>query len=1124
MVGANDPDIGTSMSEAYGNSIDLQLAILRYLPTPVVTLNQHRKIIWTNRKADVLFGGPGPPQSYDNGVLGKELQELGVELISNDSWDAVFDKEERLRFGASGSKSEEVEGAPCGWEVVLNSSKLKDLERHYRIGIEVLSADYGYLFILSFEKTIHSERSSSHLYAMSFLKESQSIGKEGDFQTNSEKRTQPRNIRALKEAVFDSANTPAFILTADEKFYLTNRSARKIVGDVMGGADGCEVEVIRDGLQIWDENFVRLLGPEEYPTTRVVRNREAYRGLRCGLTHSATGQKLMTKITGECLYDRDTGEFLGGLCWCEELQTYEEYLIQEQERGLKSHETICNLMPHLIWTTTIDGGGDWYSKRWYQFTGLTEDESRGFGFTKAVHPDDLPILLDKWAIGRKLGQDCELEIRYRRKDGTYRWMHTRACPLKDESGKILKWYGTNTDINDVMMQRIEAKRNKDQMLTVLGHAEVNLFSTSNRKIAMAESGMLWQAQAVKGQALDPPSLIGRDIIEFCRESGPGGMPNLEKGVLDILAGKIEMETAEDTVGERIYKTRLVANLEHDSDDCGQVPKVVGVLGLSIDITDMKARAALEFDNTRLMLEEQAAKESSQIKSQFLANMSHEMRTPTAGVIGMVDLLSEDPTLTAEQREYVSSIQLSAKALLTIVNDILDFSKIESGRLDIEEVPFNLVSTVNELCKLLRVFASQKILNLVCENEIDEGLEVLGDPGRIRQVLSNLLTNALKFTERGSVKITVKGKKLEPLETGEKRMEICFVVEDTGIGIEKKVLDKLFRPFRQGDSSTARLYGGTGLGLTISRNLANLMSGSINLESEYGVGSRALFTIPLKISSYRSSPSKLDDTSFGSRFHFCSSHHTPIASRPATPIAPVDQQLINQQISTSETNHVLPPYLRKGKEPVNRYGGGLSFDERKKVHVLVVEDNAINQTIALKTVRKLGFPATAVWNGREALSYLLNPDPNRPRPDIILMDVQMPVIDGYEATRILRTGTEYSNVPVLDEHEDGTEAESTSLTMRTLLVRRRGKLKDIPVIAMTASAIQGDQEKCIKAGMDGYLSKPVNRDRLEDMLVEWAGRKREAGELSVEKEDKEGQDKHDIVRVKYSGVGLLGEEE
>lgn len=189
---------------------------------------------------------------------------------------------------------------------------------------------------------------------------------------------------------------------------------------------------------------------------------------------------------------------------------------------------------------------------------------------------------------------------------------------------------------------------------------------------------------------------------------------------------------------------------------------------------------------------------------------------------MVDLLSEDQTLTSSQREYVSSIQLSGRALLTIVNDILDFSKIESGRLDIEEVPFNLCSTVGELCKLLSVFANQKDLEFTYENEIEENLEVLGDAGRIRQVLSNLLTNSLKFTEKGSIKISASGKRIPRPDGIENDMiEVTFIVKDTGIGISKTTLDKLFKPFSQGDSSTARLYGGTGLGLTISRNVSIL---------------------------------------------------------------------------------------------------------------------------------------------------------------------------------------------------------------------------------------------------------------------------------------------------------------
>lgn len=187
---------------------------------------------------------------------------------------------------------------------------------------------------------------------------------------------------------------------------------------------------------------------------------------------------------------------------------------------------------------------------------------------------------------------------------------------------------------------------------------------------------------------------------------------------------------------------------------------------------------------------------------------------------MVELLCEDPNLTPEQREYVNSIQLAAKSLLTISNDILDFSKIESGRLDIEEVPFNLFEIVGELCKLLSMFAHQKGLEFIYQNSMQQELEVLGDPGRTRQVLSNLLTNALKFTKEGSVKLTVRATPTTPLASGKDTVEVKFLIEDTGIGIAKSVLEKLFKPFGQGDASTARLYGGTGLGLAISKNVRN----------------------------------------------------------------------------------------------------------------------------------------------------------------------------------------------------------------------------------------------------------------------------------------------------------------
>lgn len=190
------------------------------------------------------------------------------------------------------------------------------------------------------------------------------------------------------------------------------------------------------------------------------------------------------------------------------------------------------------------------------------------------------------------------------------------------------------------------------------------------------------------------------------------------------------------------------------------------------------------------------------------------------MIGLVELLSDDPTLTPSQRSHINSIQLSARALLTIVNDILDFSKIESGRLDIECVPFNLRSIVSELVKLLRMFANQKGLELVYNDHMEDNIELMGDPGRVRQVLSNLLTNALKFTQEGKITLTITSSMPKSRDSDtQETLAVKFVVEDTGIGISKEILEKLFRPYSQGDASTARLYGGSGLGLTISKNVS-----------------------------------------------------------------------------------------------------------------------------------------------------------------------------------------------------------------------------------------------------------------------------------------------------------------
>ena len=434
-------------------------------------------------------------------------------------------------------------------------------------------------------------------------------------------------------------------------------------------------------------------------------------------------------------------------------------------------------------------------------------------------------------------------------------------------------------------------------------------------------------------------------------------------------------------------------------------------------------------------------------------MSHEIRTPITGVIGMAELLLDLP-LGEEQREYTENIYRSGNALLTVINDILDLSKVESGRLDIEEVRFSLSVVVRDVNKMLRFAAERKGLEFVSDvsSEVDDDLVVMGDPGRVRQIIANLLTNSIKFTSQGHVRFSVAKERETRGVT-----EVKFVVEDTGIGIEENVLKRLFRPFSQGDPSTARKFGGTGLGLTISRNLLELMHGRMTLESTLGTGTTATFWIP-----------------------FTTAHHHDAAS--LVHIDPLSDRL-QSEMSVSGNSSDCDPLLRTppAEAAPNTMGQGnmhrrplsisattsqspddeLSLSERRKIHVLVVEDNAINQKIALKTIEKFGFQVAAVWNGKEALEYLADAlKGDRTKPDIILMDVQMPVIDGYKCTHLLRRHLPY-----------------------------RSYVADVPIVAMTASAIQGDREKCRRAGMDDYLAKPVKGKMLERMLVRWAMHRR-----------------------------------
>lgn len=923
MMGHNDP------SKAPSPPAELQLAVLQAIPTPILVLSPARKAVFANRAAEKLFGGVAAEAIY-----GRTLAELGVEA-QDSSWSTVLD-EFSLDLNAVSNKRD---SPTSELDVVLRNREGHPEERHFRILLAQLMIHQDQYRILSFENAPHPRTSYNYDEELRSPLEGRSpfsTGPSGErsisiSSASSTGSNSLKDLARLKSNVFDSCGVPAFILSADENLYITNTHAREMIGAALGDEHGGDGRTTRAKLDIWDPAFTKRLPIEEYPGIRLVRSRTAFKNMRCGFTHSLTKQKKIMNIIGEPLYDAENGEFIGGICWCHDLQNYDTFLSNRQNQLLISHETILNLMPHLVWTATPEGECDYCSQRWMTWTGLTREQTYGFRYKDAVHPEDREHVAQVWYEARKTGKPLEVEARYRRHDGVYQWMLVRTTPWRDENtGKILKWYGTNTNIHDSVMRRIEAARHKTQVLTVLAHAEVNLFSVDkDNKATLMEGGMILQ-----NEPEDKSDYLGRDIFELCDEVQPGGLPDVERGIRDVLAGRVQVASCEDVVGERVFKTRIVPELEHDGKDGGQKPAIIGALGLSIDITDMKARAKLEIDNSRLQIEEQAAQDANRMKSQFLANMSHELRTPAAGVIGMVELLADDPTLSTEQLEYINSISLSSKALLAIVNDILDFSKIESGRLDIEEVPFNLNSTVCELCKLLGMFAQQKGLDFACNNDLDERLEVLGDSGRIRQVLSNILTNSLKFTSQGSVKTSIKSKPLPSNVLGQELLEVTFVIEDTGIGIEKKVLETLFRPFHQGDSSTSRLYGGTGLGLTISRNLAILMGGSLELDSEYAKGSKATFKVPLKVSSWTSSaPSACPRRSPNPGFRFHTKPLEPInmseplmhrsLSQDLLEQSTLDQNMLNQQISNSVTDHYASgPFSRASMYITNLVGAPL----------------------------------------------------------------------------------------------------------------------------------------------------------------------------------------------------------
>lgn len=623
----------------------------------------------------------------------------------------------------------------------------------------------------------------------------------------------------MKDAIINAMEIPVLAMWRDESLGIPNKAASKLMQQIADPISEDAYDLL-SRFKVYTEDFQRELKVEEHPIIKLCRTQTPFTKCKIGLLDSKSKRRHYD-VSGEGIFDEKTGEFLFAIVTLQDVTEYTDIIKTQSEENDQQFQLICDTMPQMLWTTTPEGLHDWFSRRWYDYTGLSVQQSLGLGWQNPFHSDDTPQAQKKWSHSLATGDEYSVEYRCRRYDGAWRWMLGRALPLKDhKTGKIVKWFGTCTDIHDLVEARLAAKRTREQLLNVIKHAQVTVWAVdSNRILTFLEGKLMWDDDE---EDITPDSVGMRVSDVFGKHHGEVDLPLYMDPINEILEGRTREMVHEHHIdgNGRWFRTRFVPTLGKKRHGGTEDESYVdGVIGVSMDVTELKGREAelqsQEQENIRLLSAETAAKEASRLKSQFLANMSHEIRTPIAGVIGMSELLT-DTNLDLEQREFAENIQRSANGLLTVINDILDLSKVESGRLDIEEVHFSLSVVIHDVCKMLSFAAERK--NLTFESDVqigaDEDLIVMGDPGRVRQILTNLLTNSIKFTSEGFVRLAVKAKK----ETSE-NIEVLFAVEDTGIGIEEEVRKRLFKPFSQADSSTARRFGGTGLGLTICKNVS-----------------------------------------------------------------------------------------------------------------------------------------------------------------------------------------------------------------------------------------------------------------------------------------------------------------
>ncbi|KAG9013791.1 hypothetical protein FRB94_000771 [Tulasnella sp. JGI-2019a] len=670
-----------------------------------------------------------------------------------------------------------------------------------------------------------------------------------------------------------------------------------------------------------------------------------------------------------------------------------EKIVEQERLTYAQLQTIIDCMPHMCFTASPDGRPTYYNQKWFAQTGLTAEQARDARNWVALHhADDMPSLLSKWRHSWRTGAPFDVEFRLRNLDGSWGWVVARGNPVRDSTGNITHWVTTVTDINELVQARSDALKVKEHVKAVLKGAEVLLFSVTRDFVMTFFGGSSHLASA---------STISGDHVIGSLLQNVWPDPGLHDGVKKMMAERKESATFQNKVEShgRIYRYHLTPLYSQEVDD--MVKSVIGVIIVASDVTGIIAAAAAlqqaEVERTNLMASETAAREASKLKTHLVTNISHEIRTPIAHMIGISELLLVDPTLSTSQRCLVEKCLHSGEILLDLVGMVLDMGKVEAGKLELEQQPFRLSEVVAD-AELFTLAAQKKGLDFIQDTSpcLFAG-QLIGDRLRLRQVLANFLSNAVKFTSRGSITLRMR----DELGNQPSKVIVTIEVQDTGCGIKEEAMQKLFKPFHEADSSTVRQFGGSGLGLFLSQTFTAKMGGDITLLSEYGRGSVISARIPFM---------KVD-------------------LLPETPTPPLSES----------SSGLLSP---NGKAGTLVQTKALN---RGEVRLLLADDNDLISTH--ETLTKMNFAVDTVSDGAQAVAAA-----QTGKYHLVLMDGQMPGVDGYEATKRIR--------------------QSTCTAVR-----------NIKVIALTASAIHGDKEGCLEAGMDAYLPKPVRANALEEAILQ-----------------------------------------